>query len=379
METTAHVGTEIRRELLKAPPMNFLRNHWYVAAERSEIGTRPLARTLLGERVVLFRGETGTPVALQDRCPHRFAPLSSGHIIGETIRCTYHGARFDRTGRCIEVPGVARIPERLCVRSYPVVEQYGWVWIWMGEPESADATLVPRNAWYGDNNDPCWRSGWSCFESMPVNYLLISDNLMDVTHAEYIHPESFGFPVAPLARAMEQTGAPARNKITYQVDERDRHITLWMCVSGTLTDYFYEALARKHGGRRPAGDLDFFMEVEWRAPANYSFLLRFNPPGSAAEDSMALTFLHFLTPESQTSTHYFFKACHDTGDDSLTEWVMEGAKFIFNQDKVILEAQRSVLGDKDIWEYEQRPVMLPGDNLATQVRTIIQSLQTAGA
>jgi vanillate O-demethylase monooxygenase subunit len=355
--------------------MRLIRNSWYVAAECSEVGEQPVARTILGEPVVLFRTATGMPVALQDRCPHRFMPLSKGQVVGEGIRCIYHGARFNATGACVGIPGMTRTPERLRALSYPVAEKFGWTWIWMGDRTSADSSKIPSNAWYGDNSGTVWRSGWSCFGSLPVGYQLISDNLMDITHAQYVHPESFGFHVAELARTMEEADGPERGKVTFKIDRAGRRISFWLCVSGQLTDYFHEALGRKNQGRRPDGDLDFVMHVEWQAPSSFSFHLKFGPLGCLEAESMSLTYLHFLTPESESSTHYFYKACHDTGDDRLTDWVIQGANFIFSQDKAILEAQQRALGGNDVWDYAERPVILPGDNLAAQVRTIIKAMQ----
>src|SRR5580700_1033014 len=100
----------------------FLRNHWYVAAAEEEVAGRPLGRTILGEPVVLFRTEDGTPVALEDRCAHRRLPLSMGKMVGNELQCHYHGLRFDRTGQCVRVPGQDLIPPSARVRSYPLVE-----------------------------------------------------------------------------------------------------------------------------------------------------------------------------------------------------------------------------------------------------------------
>jgi len=84
----------------------FLKNCWYVAAWDSELidGTK-LARTLFEKPVVIYRGESGKVVALDDRCCHRGALLSMGRIEGDCIRCMYHGMKFEPSGRCIQIPG----------------------------------------------------------------------------------------------------------------------------------------------------------------------------------------------------------------------------------------------------------------------------------
>jgi phenylpropionate dioxygenase-like ring-hydroxylating dioxygenase large terminal subunit len=355
--------------------MSFPTNCWYVAAERSEVGRRLVTRTILGNPIALFRSEAGAPIALHDRCPHRFMPLSMGQLVGDDVRCVYHGAQFDPSGVCTGVPGLAQTSARLRVRSYPVIERFGWIWIWPGDPALADPALLPQNALYGDNDGSAWKSSWNCFKSLPVGYQLIGDNLLDITHAQSIHPESFGFPVAELARTMRRGKGPEANVVTYEVDKQRRHISLWLAVDGPLTPYFHEALDRKQRCKADRGNLEFVMHVEWTAPVCFSFHLRFGRVGSRPEERMSLTYLHLLTPETESTTHYYFKACHDTGDDLLTNWANDGAKFIFSQDKVILEAQQLALGKADVWETGVTPVTMHGDELATQARAIIREMQ----
>jgi phenylpropionate dioxygenase-like ring-hydroxylating dioxygenase large terminal subunit len=83
----------------------FLKNFWYVAAFDHEVARKPLGRMILGEPVVLFRKENGTPVALEDRCVHRHLPLSMGRLVGDHLQCHYHGLRYDGGGQCVRVPG----------------------------------------------------------------------------------------------------------------------------------------------------------------------------------------------------------------------------------------------------------------------------------
>jgi phenylpropionate dioxygenase-like ring-hydroxylating dioxygenase large terminal subunit len=83
----------------------FLRNYWYVAATDAEISRKPVGRMILGDPIVLFRAEDGTPVAFEDRCPHRHLPLSMGKLVGDTLQCLYHGLRFARDGHCVYIPG----------------------------------------------------------------------------------------------------------------------------------------------------------------------------------------------------------------------------------------------------------------------------------
>ena len=107
----------------------------------------------MNEPVVFYRTEDGTPVALEDRCPHRRLPLSMGKLVGDDVlQCHYHGLRFDRTGACVRVPGQDMIPATARVKTYPVVERYKWLWIWMGDPALADPAKIPDYHWFDDPN-----------------------------------------------------------------------------------------------------------------------------------------------------------------------------------------------------------------------------------
>ena len=104
----------------------FLPNFWYAAGWCSEITTCPIARRILGRPVALFRTESGKAAAFDNCCPHRMAPLSLGTVEGETLRCGYHGLKFDCGGSCIEIPGQTNIPPRARVHSHPLVERWNF-------------------------------------------------------------------------------------------------------------------------------------------------------------------------------------------------------------------------------------------------------------
>src|SRR5207253_10302494 len=99
----------------------WMRNCWQVIAATAEIRHVPLPRTVINEPVVLFRTHSGEAVALADRCPHRFVPLSLGRVVGDEIQCGYHGLCFDRDGISVRVPGQGSVPSRAMVRRYPLI------------------------------------------------------------------------------------------------------------------------------------------------------------------------------------------------------------------------------------------------------------------
>src|ERR1700757_1076181 len=120
---------------------------WYpVAASGSVRKKKTFAATFAGERIALYRGESGTVYALEDRCAHRQVPLSMGVVEGDALRFCYHAWAYRGNGRISQIPylpkGAGRPPRG--VRAYPVREAYGLVFVYTGDPAKADATPLPR-------------------------------------------------------------------------------------------------------------------------------------------------------------------------------------------------------------------------------------------
>ncbi|WP_420465466.1 Rieske 2Fe-2S domain-containing protein [Panacagrimonas sp.] len=181
----------------------FVKNAWYNAgwdylftqSQRNSLTQSKgalVARKIAGERVVLYRRPSGQLVALEDRCVHRQAALSLGQKEGDSIRCMYHGLRFGPDGKCNEIPGQETIPDRACVRAFPVVEKDNWVWVWMGDPARADEALIPHAV---GPSDPDWNVKTSQMH-VQANYRLEIANLADLTHLAWIHRDTLGAPDA---------------------------------------------------------------------------------------------------------------------------------------------------------------------------------------
>ena len=168
-----------------------VRNQWYVASWDHEIDRQPLARTICGEAMLLYRRFDRSVVALHDACPHRLLPLSMGIKEGDNIRCRYHGLLIDSTGNAIEMPVTSeRVHRSICVKAYPVVERHRFVWGWIGEAEKVDEKLIP-DFW------PCSHPNWTFdgdYYHIKCDYRLVIDNLMDLTHETYTHQGSIGQP-----------------------------------------------------------------------------------------------------------------------------------------------------------------------------------------
>ena len=335
----------------------FVRNAWYAAAHAPELtGTALLARTFLDERVVLFRGDDGTPAALADRCCHRFAPLSLGDLEPGGLRCRYHGLKFNRLGQCIEIPGQAEIAPAMCVRSYPLVERHGLVWIWMGDPSLADPARIVDCHW---NTDPDWVAARG-YLHYQANYQIIADNLLDFSHLTFVHRTTLAnknFPNAQPEVTPFAGGVRLRRAI------RAIHASPLHAMTGRFT-----------------GPVDFWNEQVWWLPSVFENWAGSAPPGgevpSAARND-ALHFRHFslLTPETGRSTHYFWiQPCRfPHGDPSLIEQVQKGIETAFAEDQWIIEAQQKNI-DADP---AARMRGTRGDFALNQVRFMLQRLVTA--
>lgn len=308
----------------------FLRNAWYVAAWAQEIGAAPLARTLLGEPVVLYRTTDGTPVALEDRCCHRALPLSLGTVVGDEIQCGYHGLRFDATGACSLVPGQTQVPPGAAVRSYKLVERWRWVWIWMGDPDLADESLIP-DWWFMDHPD--WRlvpgNGGKPIPTK-CNYELVTDNLLDLSHVNYVHSDTIGsdevveFPIkteralnsVTMSRLMPDVPPPPFHKVAGGFKG---NVDRWMIVEASLPCY---------------------IDVDVGSAEVGSGVLEGNRPQGIAYHA-----LNVPTPETETTTHFFYGHARyfQIDSDEMDEVYRRELFKIFMEDVSVMEAQQAAL------------------------------------
>lgn len=351
----------------------FPRNCWYVAGFPAELGSAPLARRIAGERMALFRTGTGRPVALEDRCPHRLLPLSLGCVVGEHIRCGYHGAEFDAEGDCVTVPGQQQIPPRAAVRSYPIMERYGFVWVWPGEPgRAADAEPCDLYAYVEDGN---W-DGLDGHIPIACSYLLVNDNLADVSHTEFVHGSTLG---TRLARTTRQDGLPLARQgpHTFEAELLERGIDFRMRFRDTrLAPTFETAFVRNYGSEG-WNTLDFQLDFMFRPPGFWIFRPTTMRAGQSPAEGLRFDGLIAVTPETETSTHYFHRSCqrYAPGDRAETRYWHEQTTAAFLEDKRILEAQQHSIGDGDVYDFPV--VSFRGDRLGFQARRLIAEMLAA--
>lgn len=310
------------------PKASFLQNTWYVCAWSSEIPADGIFSRIIAQTPLIFwRDSSGQVVALVDRCCHRAAPLSKGRREGDRIRCMYHGLLFDASGKCIEIPSQEFIPPAAKVRSYPVVERFNWVWIWMGDAEKADASLIPDTHYL---RDPAWR-GTPGYMHYDANYLLITDNLLDFSHLPYVHETTLG------GSAMY---AGIRPKITRQA--RQIRIERWLIDDAPAP--FLKNL------KTWPGNVDRWNIYDVVVPGVLLMDSGSAATGTGAPEGHRVDAAQFfgcqaVTPETNTTSHYFFQQSHGFAldDPKVTENLRDSVLAGFQEDKDIIIAQQKIL------------------------------------
>lgn len=310
----------------------FIKNCWYVAGWDTEVPADGLfSRTIINVPLVFWRDRRGQVVALLDRCCHRGARLSMGRTEegGDQIRCMYHGLQYDRTGQCIGAPAQTRIPPNAQVRAFPVVERHRWIWVWMGDPALADPALIPDTQWL---DHPQWRSldGYLHYD---VNYLLIADNLLDFSHLPFLHPTTVG-------------GSADYAAVLPKVERNPRGVRLTKWVANTQPPEYSAKYADYPEGAR----VDRWMYYDFLVPGVLLMDSGMMPAGTGGQDSHREAALAFrgcqaLTPETDTTTHYFFAHAHNFLIDrpEVTREIHAGIVKAFNEDRAMITAQQQNL------------------------------------
>jgi phenylpropionate dioxygenase-like ring-hydroxylating dioxygenase large terminal subunit len=319
------------RELITDSP-DFLRNCWYVAGRSVDFVSSLKAVRILAEDIVIFRGENGEPIALEDACPHRKLPLSKGSISGSTVVCGYHGLTFDCKGHCVAAPTQQdAIPKRAVVRSYPVEDRWGFLWIWMGDAAHADTNDIVD---IPNFTSPNWATTDLGALSMECNYLYIIDNLLDPSHVAWVHLTSFA-------------GAGTDTLPLDMEDDGDTLVVSRWIMGQSAPPYYLKML--------PFGDnCDRKQHYECRVPStaiNMSVYTKagLGGPEKPVPDSAFLNISYnFITPVDKDNSLYFWfqhRNMH-AKDYELSKYMFEGATMAFNEDKEVLERVHKGMKDR---------------------------------
>ena len=338
--------------------MTYLRNAWTMAAWADELVPGALlARTLLDEPLVLYRDASGAPRALADRCPHRFAPLSMGKLCdgGASVQCPYHGLRFDGSGACVHNPhGDGRIPQAAKVVSHPVVERWSALWIWMGDAQRADPALIPA---FPFNDPEHWAVGSG---SMLVDapYELEIDNILDLSHIEFMHP-------------LFASDAVRRGQVECVQDGQTVWSKRFMPDDTQVPEFLRQAF------QVPEGAVDRWLHVRWNAPASLALWAGGVASGTPMAQGVVSQQAHCFTPESTNRTHYFYSIAFPRAmgpiAESLAAQGVAALKVPFErEDKPVIEAVGRRMGGAEL--FALKPVLLPGDAAAVRARRLLQAL-----
>ncbi len=335
----------------------FPKNAWYVACTPDEIADKPLGRQVCGEKIVFFRGAGGQVAALEDFCPHRGAPLSLGKVCDGQLVCGYHGLTMGCEGKTVSMPGqrVGGFPR---IRNFPVVERYGFIWVWTGDAALADPAKIHPLEWA---ESPDWAYAGGLYH-VKADYRLMIDNLMDLTHETYVHATSIG--------QKEIDESPVTTKT------EGEHVITSRFMDKVMAPPFWQANLRGNGlpDDQP---VDRWQVCHFSPPSHVMIEVGVALAGKGGyhadpKDKVYSIVVDFITPETEKSMWYFWGMARNFNgkDQALTAQIREGQAKVFAEDTEILEAQQ-----RNLDLYPQRKLlMLNIDAGGVQSRRILDRL-----
>ncbi|MFL6624297.1 MAG: Rieske 2Fe-2S domain-containing protein [Sulfurifustis sp.] len=336
----------------------FLRNAWYVAAWGEEITRNLFSRQILGESVLMYRKEDGTPVAMSNVCPHRMAPLDHGVLRGDVVECRYHGLQFDCTGQCVKNPhpaGNGPIPPRAKLTTYPVVEKWGAIWIWMGD-KTPDLSLMPDFSWI-DEKDKYREIHGMC--PVKAHYELITDNVLDLTHLPYLHAGGLG--------------NEPENLYNEQVENIQDGNTYWCKRSSKNVNASPDF--QNFNPALKGVKCDKANAVRWNAPGHVAIIPTYWLAGTDKEQLTLINISTMMTPASENLTWQFWSLARNFYLDSdQMDVIMRKAAAVGleKEDVEMIEWQHKNMGTTDIFSLPL--AALPGDVTPNRVRRALRKM-----
>jgi phenylpropionate dioxygenase-like ring-hydroxylating dioxygenase large terminal subunit len=315
-------------------------NAWYVAAWDHEVTRNPMSRRIAGRPLALYRTEEGRAVALADACWHRLAPLSLGRTVGkDEIQCPYHGITYNSAGRCTSMPAQETINPSATVPSYPVVERHRYVWVWLGDATKADPSLVPdmhqmsSDEWAGDGETI----------HAPCNYQLVLDNLMDLTHEEFVHSSSIG--------------QDELSESEFVVTHEGSTVTVarWM-LDIEAPPFWLKNMRDKFPGFE--GTVDRWQIITFQSPSTITIDVGVAKAGTGAPDgdrSQGVNgyVMNTISPETDKTCHYFwaFMRSYRLESQLITTQLRDGVQGVFGEDEAMLKAQQEAIDANPDYEF----------------------------
>lgn len=328
--------------------MSFIRNAWYCAGWSHELEKKPLARTLLNEKLALYRTNDGV-AAIGDVCPHRYSPLSQGKIKGDRLMCPYHGIEFGPNGKCAHNPHGAEVTA-LNVVSYKVIERQGALWIWMGDPSLANLGLIPEMT---NHDNPDFSVVYS-YLHIRGHYELVSDNLLDLSHTQYLH-----------------------DFLKREVDDGYQQVRFVKVEDDVIVSQDEALNAQPIGFVKFAWPdsperIDSRASTIWKAPANMMLHITFAAVGeSPTIDTWGA---QLVTPETDKTSHYFWtQARNFRHSEEFSQMVRAAIQNVFETEdgRIISEIQKNLGNETDLLAI--RPVLLKTDTGAIRARRIVKT------
>jgi len=328
---------------------NYPFNCWYVAATSDEVGAGPLGRRLLGMPVVLYRSGSGDVVAMADRCVHRAYPLSEGWLEGDRIVCGYHGFAYDTDGHCVHVPSQENVPIGARVRTYPVIEQAPFVWIWLGQPGAAALRTPPPTPWLTD-------TGWSSSGErlrVEANYLLLHEHYLDLTNVFAMHAAHM---------------PPGIDRLPYldEVEVSEMSVGYTRALPpAPLADWEAEATGLPR-------DRDYHRREQgtFVSPALHVQRWAIDTEDAGCFEQLRI---HGFTPESPTSTHVFLQIAHGYATDRVL--VSDHLRRFFidmtRRDAAVLEVVQRQLSEEG---EPRRDINVKADRAGVRARRVAQAM-----
>jgi vanillate O-demethylase monooxygenase subunit len=319
-------------------------------AWNGELASGTLSRRIMDEQIMLYRKQDGGLVALQDRCPHRFARLSRGRIKDDMVVCGYHGLTFDQSGVCVANPFSAT-PPKCRVKSFPVLEHHTSIWVWMGDPALANSRLLP------DLSCMDLPKVRPCYAPLPADYRLLIDNILDLSHIEFAHSRTFG-----------GTGVLLGGKFSAEMDG-DMLVATWNALPRPID----EATATYAGVPESAGRMfEQWFIVRWQPASIMTLELGAAWTGVPREEGTLWKTLNLetCTPETATTSHYFYAWPPMDIEPSA---LYGGVDPVADEDVPMMASCQANMGDVDNF-WSLKPVVLPNDAGGVKARRRLEKL-----
>lgn len=330
-----------------------LYDYWYVVGETTEFTRELSEKTLLNRSIVFYRREDGEVVALQNRCVHRSFPLAKSRLIGDEIQCGYHGIRYNSDGQIVDIPCQTKCPATR-LRKYPVVEQGPFLWIWMGDPEAANPADIPETDCL---TSPDWSAIWGR-KSLEGNYLLMHENLADLSHLPFLHAETFG---------ADDSWA----EVPVEFEREGDMVHYWRSTKHwDMAAPLYPPTIDLTGQ-----DLNAKLGATFVSPAMCrgwsTVLIKDSKTGETTAFDTQIN--HYLTPRDHNNAHYYWSFARncDIKNDAYTSQFAKVVDAAFDEDRVATKYMQDLL-DTDTHDFPD--LFIAGDQSSMMVRRVVNEL-----